>query len=87
LVTALTIESLGLAVRSAAFVVPGGLGVQEAGFLLLGTILGLSPEVSLSISLVKRIRELALGVPAILAWQLIEGRRLFAVADSSRRTG
>jgi putative membrane protein len=78
LVAALTIESLGLAIRSAAFVIPGGLGIQEGGFVLLGTLFGLSPETGLAISLVKRIREVGLGVPAILAWQVIEGRRLFA---------
>jgi putative membrane protein len=85
LIPALIIESLGQALRSAAFVVPGALGVQEAGFLVLGTIFGLAPEIGLSISLVRRIRELALGLPAILAWQLIEGRRLLHAAGARRQ--
>lgn len=72
---ALIIESLGQAVRSAAFLVPGALGVQEGGFLLLGVMFGLAPEVGLSISLIKRIREIALGAPGLLVWQAIEGRR------------
>jgi uncharacterized membrane protein YbhN (UPF0104 family) len=80
----LIIETMGQALRSAAFIVPGALGVQEAGFLVLGTIFGLAPETGLSISLVRRIRELALGLPAILTWQLVEGRRLLHAAGERR---
>ncbi len=76
LVEAVILESLGQAVRGAAFAVPGGLGVQEAGFVLLGAALGLSPEVSLAVSLAKRLRELLVGLPALLVWQLAEGRNL-----------
>jgi putative membrane protein len=68
-------ESLGQAVRSAAFLVPASLGVQEGGYVLLATAIGLSPETGLVLSLVKRVRELALGVPGLLAWQFVEGRR------------
>lgn len=75
LVPSLIIESLGQAIRSAAFLVPGALGVQEGGFLLLGTLFGLAPEVGLAISLIKRIREVVLGVPTLLVWQAIEARR------------
>ena len=74
--TALILESLGQAVRSAAFVVPGAFGVQEVGFVVLGAILGLDPEVGLAVSLVKRVRDLALGLPGLLAWQLAEGHTL-----------
>ena len=77
---AFIIESLGQAVRSAAFLVPGALGAQEGGFLVLGMMFGLAPEVGLSVSLIKRIREVAFGVPALLAWQAIEGRRLLGAA-------
>jgi len=73
---ALAIESLGQAVRSAAFLVPGAFGVQEGGFMVIGMAFGLGPEAALAVSLVKRIRELALGAPALLAWQFVEGRRL-----------
>jgi putative membrane protein len=69
LVTALVIESLGEAVRTAAFPVPGALGVQEGGFLLLGRTFGLTPELSLALSLAKRVRELALGIPGLVVWQ------------------
>jgi putative membrane protein len=81
---ALILESLGQAVRSAAFVVPGALGVQEGGYIVLGGLLGLSPELALSLSLVKRVRELLLGLPGLVAWQIGEGRLLLrrAAGDS-----
>ncbi|MFQ5764835.1 MAG: lysylphosphatidylglycerol synthase domain-containing protein [Rhodospirillales bacterium] len=78
---ALVIESLGQAIRTAAFLMPGAFGIQETGYLVLGGLFGLSPQVALSVSLIKRIRELLIGVPAMLAWQAIEGRRLLAPAD------
>ncbi|MFQ5618046.1 MAG: lysylphosphatidylglycerol synthase domain-containing protein [Rhodospirillales bacterium] len=81
---ALIIESLGQAIRSAAFLVPGALGIQEGGYLFLGVLFGLSPEAALSVSLIKRIRELVLGVPAMLAWQGIEGRRLLAASNGDK---
>jgi putative membrane protein len=73
---ALMIESLVQASRSAAFFVPGAVGVQESVLLLLGSTAGLDPAAALSLSLVKRVRELALGIPGLLAWQAVEGRRL-----------
>lgn len=74
LTQALVLESLGQAVRSAVFFIPGGLGVQEAGYLLFGMIYGLPPEQGLALSLVKRMREVLLGIPGILTWQMMEGK-------------
>jgi len=71
---ALVIESLGQAVRAAAFVVPGGIGVQEGGFVALCSVFGLSPPVAIAVSLVKRVAELILGLPGLLAWQFMERR-------------
>ncbi len=62
---ALLLESLTLGLRRAAFIIPGGFGIQEGGFMLLGASLGLSQEVGLSISLAKRAREFLVGLPAI----------------------
>ncbi|MSO70218.1 MAG: TIGR00374 family protein [Alphaproteobacteria bacterium] len=75
LLDAMMIEALGQAVRSAAFLVPGSLGVQEGGYVLLGAVIGLPTGVSLALSLIKRVREIGLGVPGLIAWQVIEGRR------------
>ena len=71
---ALILESLGTAVRNAAFPVPAGLGAQEGGFLLLGAALGIAPPLCLALSLAKRGRELIVGVPALAAWAWLEGR-------------
>jgi putative membrane protein len=81
---ALLLESLILAVRSAAFFVPGALGVQEGAFVLLGAAIGLGPEVALGLSLIKRLRELVIGVPGLLAWQVTEGRQLFSVRSARK---
>jgi len=70
LATAVAIESLAEAVRTASFSVPGALGVQEGGFLILGRIFGFTPDVAIALSLSKRVREVALGVPGLIAWQL-----------------
>ncbi len=76
----LVIESLAYALRSAAFVVPAAIGVQEGGYVVLGPLFGLPPDVMLALSLLKRARDLALGVPALLVWQWIEGRRWRSVS-------
>ena len=72
----LTIEALIFTLRSAAFMVPGALGIQEAAYALLGPMFGLDPVTALGLSLIKRARDLAIGVPALLLWQAGEGRRL-----------
>ncbi len=80
---AMLLESLTQAVRAAAFVVPGALGVQEGALVLIGGSLGLPPETALALSLSKRCRELLLGVPGLVAWQLGEAR---GMVDSSSRS-
>jgi putative membrane protein len=84
--TALLLESLGQAVRSAAFAIPAGLGVQEGGFLLLGTALGFSPDIALALSLAKRARELVMGLPGLAAWQLEGLAGLFRKLRDRART-
>jgi putative membrane protein len=63
---ALLLESLGQAIRGAAFAVPGALGVQEGGYLLLAPFVGLQPDTALALSLAKRAREILLGLPGLL---------------------
>ena len=74
--TAVELESITQAVRHLAFFIPGGLGAQEAGFVLFGRLFGLDTEVALALSLAKRLRELLCGLPALLSWQWLEMRRL-----------
>jgi putative membrane protein len=63
---ALLLESLGQAIRGAAFAVPGALGVQEGGYLLLAPLAGLPADAALALSLAKRAREILLGLPGLL---------------------
>jgi putative membrane protein len=76
LLNVLVIESLIFALRSVAFAIPGGIGVQEAAYVLLGPLLGLPAEAALALSLAKRARDLAMGVPALVAWQISEARAI-----------
>lgn len=78
LLECLMIESLIQASSSAAFMVPGALGVQEAGFLLFGRMLGLSPEIAAALAVIRRCRDLLLYVPGLVAWQVQEGRWMLA---------
>jgi putative membrane protein len=73
---AVMIEALVQASASAAFAVPGALGVQEAGFLLFGGMLGLTPDIALALAVIRRCRDLLLFVPGLLVWQVQEGRWL-----------
>ncbi len=82
---AVILESLGQAVRAAAFAVPAGLGVQEGGFVVIGAALGLTPDVALALSLAKRARELLVGVPALVVLQHLEGRFLYRRGAGARR--
>lgn len=70
---ALILEGSGQAVRNVAFFIPGALGLQEGVYMVIGTMLGLPPILALSISLVKRFRELAQGIPGLIVWQAHEG--------------
>jgi putative membrane protein len=74
--TALILESMTQAIRHLAFVVPAGLGVQEATLVLFGNALGISGELALAVSMAKRVREVLCGLPSLLSWQWLEGRRL-----------
>jgi putative membrane protein len=75
--TAVILESASLAIRGAAFLVPGALGLQEGGYILLGSLLGISGDMALALSLLRRVREIALGIPGLIAWQLLEAGRLW----------
>jgi putative membrane protein len=75
--TVLVIESLLYAARSIAFAVPNAVGVQEGAYILLGASFGLTPETALALSLLKRARDLTIGLPTLAAWQVLESGRLW----------
>jgi uncharacterized membrane protein YbhN (UPF0104 family) len=78
IVDALILESLSSGVRAAAFMLPWGLGALEGGFVMLGALFGLPADTALAISLTKRVRELALGLPGLFVWHWIEGHHIAA---------
>lgn len=78
----LMLDSLAHAARTAAFAIPGGLGVQDGALLLLCSQLGLGAETGLALALAKRCRELVLGAPGLAAGYIIGARRLAAAGAS-----
>jgi putative membrane protein len=73
--SALGIEALLHAVLAGAILVPAYAGVQEAAYAAVGALFGQTAELSLAVSLLRRARDIALGVPILLIWQFIEVRR------------
>ncbi|HST31611.1 MAG TPA: flippase-like domain-containing protein [Chthoniobacterales bacterium] len=73
---AIILQSMALTIRSVAFPVPGGIGAQESGYVLVGNLLGIPGETAFALSLIARVRELGFGIPGLFTWQLIEGRHL-----------
>ena len=75
--SAIAIESLLGALRTTTVFIPSSIGVQEAGYAALAQVFGMGPEVGLAVSLLKRARDIVVGVPILLAWQIVEGKRAF----------
>jgi len=71
---AFVIEALIQAISSAAFVVPGALGVQEGAFLLIGAALGIDGPTALALASARRIRDIVVFFPGLVAWQRSESR-------------
>jgi putative membrane protein len=66
--------------RAVAFILPGGWGLQEGAYVLLGHLVGVPPDIALALSLASRAREFILGIPALLVWHFSEShglRKLF----------
>lgn len=69
---ALVIEALIQAVSSAAFLVPGALGLQEAGFIGIGALVGIDPATAAALAVARRVRDLLLFLPGLAAWAWAE---------------
>src|ERR1700751_3226611 len=78
---AFAIESLGQGSRSAAFILPGGMGVQDGALIAVCALFGVAAEVALAMALIKRVPDLILGAPALMGWQALEGRHYLGAAD------
>lgn len=81
LLDAMALEALLCTLRSIAAPVPAAIGVQEWGYAVLAPMFGLPAEMGVAVSLLKRAREIVLGVPALLYWQSVEGRHALAGAS------
>ena len=68
LLDALALEALLCTLRSVAAFVPAAI-LQEAGYAMLAPLFALPAELGLAVSLLKRAREIVVGVPALLYWQ------------------
>jgi hypothetical protein len=79
----LVIESLIYAIRSVAFAVPNAVGVQESAYIVIGGGLGLTPDLALAVSLLKRARDFVIGVAVLGIYNLIESGRLWHRAGGS----
>jgi len=89
LLQGIVLESLSQAMKSVGFAIPGGLGIQEGGLLLLAPLCGLPAEDAMALSLLKRLREMVLGVPALIALHPIAaraGRSDLGGAELTRQT-
>jgi uncharacterized membrane protein YbhN (UPF0104 family) len=82
-VNALILQSMVLTIRSAMFPVPGALGVQEGGYVVIGTLLGIPGDAAFALSLIARVRELIVGTPGLIAWQVIEARRVLRARSAA----
>ena len=74
----LALESLVYAARSVAPFVPNALGVQEAAYAALAPLFGIGADFALAVSLIKRARDISIGIPVLVIWQTSEGRRALA---------
>jgi uncharacterized membrane protein YbhN (UPF0104 family) len=65
--------------------IPGALGALEASFVLFGALFGMPAETALAMSLSKRVRELALGLPGLFVWHWIEGHNFLRRREPKSR--
>jgi putative membrane protein len=72
---ALAIDSLVTSLRTFGFFVPAALGVQEAAYVLVCGLFGLSPGEAMAFSLVRRARDILFGLAGLGLWQHLEVRR------------
>jgi putative membrane protein len=74
--SAIAIQSLLEALRSVTVFIPAAIGIQEAGYAALVPLFGLAPETGIAVSLLRRARDIAVGIPVLMAWQLVEMRKV-----------
>lgn len=71
---ALVIESFAQVLRNAGFLLPGSAGVQEGAILAGGMLVGVPLAVAFNAAIVRRTREILVGIAALIAWRRDETR-------------
>lgn len=84
LAQAMVVDGLFTSIRLFAFTIPAAAGVQEAAYVVLAGLFGVPAPTAIAFSLVRRARDLVIGAPALLVWQLLEGGRLPRLQRRSR---
>ncbi len=74
---ALILESVGQGVQTMLCFIPGALGIREGGYVVVGGLLGIPGDTAFALALIRRVRELIIGLPGLLTWQLVEGGRFW----------
>ncbi len=82
---AVVLEAVGIAANSFGFLVPGALGVREGGIFAVAAFLGVSAETALALALIKRCRELAVGLPGLAVLLIFEKDILFSAKNDFRK--
>ncbi|HYW34449.1 MAG TPA: lysylphosphatidylglycerol synthase domain-containing protein [Balneolaceae bacterium] len=82
IIDAVTLRLITFGVRSAAFVIWGGLGIQESVYALLSAFIGLSPSELIAISLATRVQEIITAIPGVGFWLAEEGYHAVRVKRS-----
>jgi putative membrane protein len=65
----LALEAIAQVFRNAGFAIPGALGAQEMGYMAGASMVGVPVEVGLTLAVIKRARDLIIGLPVLLGWQ------------------
>jgi len=82
IIEALMLKSLTSTISDIAFFIPNAYGVQEGGYVMLGALLGMTPDIALAVSLATRIRELVVDIPGLLVWQHFESKLLLKKSNN-----
>jgi glycosyltransferase 2 family protein len=74
-IDALIIEALAQPARLVGVVVPATIGVQEAGGMIIFSLLGLAPELGLTLMLLKRVREIVYSLLGLVIMPRLRPRQ------------
>jgi uncharacterized membrane protein YbhN (UPF0104 family) len=82
IVDALIIEAMLQPVSAAALIIPGAVGVQEAGGVYLCRLLGLSDGAGLTLMVLRRVREMVFNGVGLIALAHMSGTLLPRKVDA-----